>query len=1250
VSNLEEIREKVVELFTGAAAKLYRLESIDEVGEELIPGVLFAFGAEDPRDNSPVLLQIFVGLHGLASELWERQVRTMMRLLSSAPASGLARMRAARTYPDSTLSIGYVVTEATLETLANPEARGFMAADPLRSYRHLVLLAEALARLHGIGVIHRNLWPGTVGIESDGADDVRLRISRFELSAAANDILRSMVVRHPERRAEVAEVFRRQGLQALACVAPERLPLVFVGADDVDAGAVPAEMPASDIFSLGMIALEWLVGPAPADLVARAFEGNVVHRDAWAAFHAERVEAVRKALDAPRDESDSIPFLQSPSGRTLGRLLLEMIDRDPRSRPSASNVAHTLRANYEGIASKYVVGRLIVAVSPQEFQDTFVPWGIIHTNPAIPAGYQELKEAIEGDLTHSQLVYLPEGYAAVAGAVSAEFQRARFVLVGSRIAYFCQEYEHRPPFGGQAQLVPQALMIRYVVRLDVPGPERQFRQLVADRFAETVPGVEVLSIKSPSLVPSKVRDRPKWTPLLEAVASVDRKPYEQLLFENALNFFLAYQAGILNARRYRFVVEQGYDGGGQEVLLCFDARADERYCNDDPLLHQMSRDPRLRPRFGDFFRLLAGDGDKWLRWTTTARMGASRRESSGDVELVADAVAADPLRVLVKRPPRSRPVPQQGWLQPANDEAAREVLKRQALAVAELVKDPQLGEQLRMPNALARFAERVRLEADSLNGRRPRQLLRRMLETEPFFALHGPPGTGKTKIAAHLVDELMRLDPTVRILVAAQSHDALDNAADRILALVDRRESRSDSIRIRIEPGDHERVDKRMQKYFVNQVVLDSRRDAAETARRYLRDAARVPEATDSSTGRGGVVREFLGLLDESRGDLTIAAELADRVRSSANLVFATCGTATPAKVGLTDEEERYDLVLVEEAAKAWPTELAIPLARGRRWVLIGDHLQLPAYRGEEVERFLLGCVGHWDPTLREYGERRDEYLKVFRTFANLFRGDEEQYDDDASDEPGMPADASRPKAPTASVLERPTGVLLEQRRMAADICRLVSRAFYEPVGKPLKPAADFVPRAHGIRHPAFADRQVVWLDTTRKASCRDYPCWHNEGEVHVVRALFEKLGRDIDRVSGSRALAERLAVLSPYNQQVTALQRALAHYAACVHTVDSFQGREADVVLVSLTRAKTKHARGIVGRLGHMARPERINVMLSRARSLLIVVGDFDHFETAGRGIDDEPGIPFWKSICDTVRDCDGLVDARDVVGSAGD
>jgi superfamily I DNA and/or RNA helicase len=188
----------------------------------------------------------------------------------------------------------------------------------------------------------------------------------------------------------------------------------------------------------------------------------------------------------------------------------------------------------------------------------------------------------------------------------------------------------------------------------------------------------------------------------------------------------------------------------------------------------------------------------------------------------------------------------------------------------------------------------------------------------------------------------------------------------------------------------------------------------------------------------------------------------------------------------------------------------------------------------------------------------------------------------------------------------RPLNTLDMQFRMDDRILKVVRDTFYPPPqklesAKHLKTSTSM----HGLTQPSYVKNQaLVWLDTSESLTCRqENPHWSNAGEVEVVGRLVDSLKpamlRKPDPVS--------VVVLSPYHHQNDLLRMRVS--ANLVQTTDSFQGREADVVIVSLVRTNGISVDEPLSRIGHMAAPQRANVLLSRAKKLLVIVGDFTHF-----------------------------------------
>jgi superfamily I DNA and/or RNA helicase len=264
----------------------------------------------------------------------------------------------------------------------------------------------------------------------------------------------------------------------------------------------------------------------------------------------------------------------------------------------------------------------------------------------------------------------------------------------------------------------------------------------------------------------------------------------------------------------------------------------------------------------------------------------------------------------------------------------------------------------------------------------------------------------------------------------------------------------------------------------------------------------------------------------------------------------------------------QFDLCIIDEASRATAPELLVPMTRAKRWVMVGDTKQLP-------------------PMVEEVFEHRDlvdsfDLDKMFLT-SSLF-------------------DTLLGEAPEPCMTR-----LVTQHRMAEPIGELISHVFYEGtlVHDPV-PVFDPDTVADGDR--------LVWYSTSRRTNRREdarhtgSASQSNKIEAQKVAELVERLDADTEAGKYARGDGGKLEVLvlSGYRRQCTEIERALRrlelrHVAVQVKTVDAVQGREADVVIFSVTRSN------LTGELGFLADryQGRVNVALSRARELLWIVGD---------------------------------------------
>ena len=236
------------------------------------------------------------------------------------------------------------------------------------------------------------------------------------------------------------------------------------------------------------------------------------------------------------------------------------------------------------------------------------------------------------------------------------------------------------------------------------------------------------------------------------------------------------------------------------------------------------------------------------------------------------------------------------------------------------------------------------------------------------------------------------------------------------------------------------------------------------------------------------------------------------------------------------------------------------------------------------------------------------------------------------------------------------SATLTEQRRMDPAIARIVSEAFYdgdlttskhrdkstkespspvEHIG-PL-PASPVV--AVNFRHVSSPRRGAA------SAPEQGRPAWHNPAEVDAVIDVLRHL-------RAKPGATPTLAILAPYRAQVDKLRSrveaarrtSLSHLAAFasvrtdgsfVGTVDSFQGNEADVVVLSLVRNNGRAGRGA---LGFLQDRRRMNVALSRAKSQLVIVGSLEFLKEAVRGVNPEGGTHDLSFLTKVTSVIDGL------------
>lgn len=466
--------------------------------------------------------------------------------------------------------------------------------------------------------------------------------------------------------------------------------------------------------------------------------------------------------------------------------------------------------------------------------------------------------------------------------------------------------------------------------------------------------------------------------------------------------------------------------------------------------------------------------------------------------------------------------------------------------VAALVKTPRLVAPVTWQPLDTELDDRQRVAVDFA------------LRSGDVTLIHGPPGTGKTRTLVEVVRQ--RVARGERVLCAAPSNTAVDNLGMRLADA---------GIRV-VRIGHPARVHGKLLALTIDAQV-DA--DGATKLVREWRDRARA--LRKSAAGRYG--NEAKDLWTEARAlDRDAARELANTERAilaRANVVLATCVGCDHPLLG----EEIFDCAVVDEATQAADPLLLIPLTRAKVAVIAGDHNQLgPVITGGPTVEASLGST-------------------LFERLANA--PDERRSDPSISD----------------SAKIRPAVMLEQQHRMHVEIMTFPSRSMYD--GRLVAAAAVAKHRLEelGVAPDPLRPRALWLVDTAGKdwieqrtdfepgSSLNNFPAFvfdpstFNSGNAERVAAEARRLL--------SRGLPPtEIAIIAAYSAQARRLRELLRAERAAgleIGTVDGFQGREKEAVIVDLVRSN-EH-----GEIGFLANTRRMNVALTRARRFLLVVAD---------------------------------------------
>lgn len=411
------------------------------------------------------------------------------------------------------------------------------------------------------------------------------------------------------------------------------------------------------------------------------------------------------------------------------------------------------------------------------------------------------------------------------------------------------------------------------------------------------------------------------------------------------------------------------------------------------------------------------------------------------------------------------------------------------------------------------------------------------LDAPELALIHGPPGTGKTRTLVELIRQALRRSE--RLLVTAASHAAVDNLAERLI------EASVPVLRL----GHPARVSEK-----VLASTLDARLDQSDVrqrAKRLMAEAMELRRRIQKRKARGSLdFREARELRDEAK---RLQREAHSQLDLARELIFAeakvVCVTAVGADPGLL-QGLAFDRVVLDEATQAVDPWALAALLCADKAVLAGDPCQLPPT-----------VV---DPVAAQSG-----------LATSLFERMAEQHG--------------------SALLQ----MLTVQYRMHSALMAFPSQSMYE--GKLV--AAEGVGHRDlkelGLADDPLRPGPLIFLDTAGKGyveeRSEDDPSTKNPGQA-------ERVALEVRRLLARGLSARDIGVITPYDAQVRVLRQLLRDVRKAgldIASVDGFQGREKEAIIVDLVRSNDS------GELGFLRDTRRMNVALTRAKRFLMVVGD---------------------------------------------
>ena len=444
------------------------------------------------------------------------------------------------------------------------------------------------------------------------------------------------------------------------------------------------------------------------------------------------------------------------------------------------------------------------------------------------------------------------------------------------------------------------------------------------------------------------------------------------------------------------------------------------------------------------------------------------------------------------------------------------------------------------------------------------------LEVNEIGLIHGPPGTGKTTTIVEVILQLVKLGN--KILVVAPSNIAVDNIGEKLIHYKSTLSSKDSNINLEFDLCRIGHPARLLPSVISN--CLDTKVENSDNTQ----FVKKVKREIDK-------IKRELQKIDykEKEKKFALKQELKDKkedikgsykntvfdIYRKANIILSTCVSSGENYLNLAiSKDNPFDYIIIDECAQGTECLCWVPILQGKKAILAGDHLQLPPTIKSKNAEYVLSYT-LFDRMISTYGN------KVTRLLNTQYRMNEK-------------------------IMKFSSQELYEDKLIADETVK--NHTLKDLIMQRYKDDKNILDEINSLDDFGIFDKSLVLLNTSGleffETKDPETLSSFNVGETDLCKRMVDYLKDKL------KAENKDIGIITPYSAQVANLSNKITqddYRGLEISTVDGFQGREKEIIILSLVRSNQKN------QVGFLSDKRRLNVAITRPRRMLIVIGDID-------------------------------------------